>query len=59
MSYLVTIFSINASGVVRRYDTTARSRTDAASVLIKYKAPRGYKFDRFELSRERSIFDVL
>ncbi|AYJ76454.1 hypothetical protein [Bacillus phage TBA3] len=58
MSYLVTIFSINDTGVVRRYETTARSRTDAASVLIKYKAPRGYKFDRFELSREKTIFDI-
>lgn len=58
MRYDVTIYSINDEGKTKVYKTTSDTKVNVARILVSYKPPRGYKFDRFECIKARTIFDI-
>ena len=57
MKYDVTIYSINDEGKSKVYKTNAETKVDVSRILVSYKSPKGYRFDRFECVKARTIFD--
>lgn len=57
MRYDVTIYTINDEGNIKTYKTTADTKVNVARLLVSYKPPKGYRFDRFECIKARTIFD--